>query len=222
MKQRSPEAVSSSSSAPVQSSSSSITTTSANHNHHLSNKTQIQKNPTNPPRHHHILTHNHHWPQNSAKSTATKPKSFNKTQIQKTCSKPTTPSEPTTTPTANQTQPTDPLLETTTTNQNHKPPQTHALWRPSPTIANHRLQERRYGVRLGGEWCGGPNLAEQIWKICERTADKRGEVEREKERNRGMRGRKNAKLNETIQLICNYQFFIQVMPNSLMQNGVLT
>ena len=61
------------------------------------------------------------------------------------------------------------------------------------TIANHRLQERRYGVRLGGEWCGGPNLAEQIWKICEGTADKRGEVEREKERNRGMTGRKKNK-----------------------------
>ena len=61
------------------------------------------------------------------------------------------------------------------------------------TIANHCLQERRYGVRLGEEWCGGPNLAEQIWKICEETADKRAEVEREKERNRGMKGRKKNK-----------------------------
>ena len=61
------------------------------------------------------------------------------------------------------------------------------------TIIDHRLQECRYGVRLGEEWCGGPNLAEQIWKICEGTADKRGEFEREKQRNRGMRGRKKNK-----------------------------
>ena len=74
---------------------SSSSSTSANHNHHHNNKTQIQKNPTNPPRHHHILTHNHRNP----------PLHWN-------------PQPP---PTANQTQPIDPLLETTTTNQNHKP-----------------------------------------------------------------------------------------------------
>ena len=47
---------------PLSNLRSAITTTSANHNHHLSNKTQIQKNPTNPPWHHHISTHNHHLP----------------------------------------------------------------------------------------------------------------------------------------------------------------
>ena len=174
---------------PVQSSSSSaITTTSANHNHHLSNKTQIQKNPTNPPRHHHILTHNHHWPQNSAKSTATKPKSFNKTQIQKTCSKPTTPSEPTTTPTANQTQPTDPLLETTTTNQNHKPPQTHALWRPSPTITFKNVATALGLVESGMEdltWLNKFGKFVKGWRIREERLNERKretEGKREKEK----------------------------------------
>ena len=30
---------------------------------------ETQKNPTHPPRHHHILTHNHHWQQNPNPST---------------------------------------------------------------------------------------------------------------------------------------------------------
>ena len=57
-------------------------------------------------------------------------------------------------------------------------------------------QERRYGVRLGGEWCGRPNLAKQMHdptveyvkgqRIREERLNKRERererVEREKEK----------------------------------------
>ena len=109
-----------------QSSSSSITTTSTNHNHHLNNKTQIQKNPTNPPRHHHILAHNHRNP----------PLHWNPPLHQN---------------------PQPPPLQIKLSPQIHylRPqPQTKTINHRRPTletIANHRLQECRYGVRLGGD-----------------------------------------------------------------------
>ena len=120
-----------------QSSSSSITTTSANHNHHLNNKTQIQKNPTP-------------QQQNPNPSTKLKPK---KLVVNPPLHR----------------NPHPPLLQIKLSPQIHylRPqPQTKTInhcrptlcgdhCRPLPTtaetIANHRLQECRYGVRLSGD-----------------------------------------------------------------------
>ena len=121
-----------------QSSSSSITTTSTNHNHHLNNKTQIQKNPTNPPRHHHILAHNHqnpplHWNPPLHQNPQPPPLQIKLSpQIHYLRPQPQTK-------TINH-------RRLTLCGDHRQPPR-----RPSPTIANHRLQECRYGVRLGGD-----------------------------------------------------------------------
>ena len=102
------------------------------YNHHLSNKTQIQKNPTNPPRHHHILTHNHRNP-----------------PLHRNPQPP--PLQIKLSPRIHYLRP-QPQTKTinhrrlTLCGDHRQPPR-----RPSPTIANHRLQERRYGVRLGGD-----------------------------------------------------------------------